>query len=623
MKLKWLLSRTAIALLIVVALFGLASHDSVVSAQDARSKIEGFQIQRDPNPTAYYSMTVPVGTYDVTASKFNYIPQTITDVVVVTGDVTSQDFDLIINKPDIIVIPAALEASLLPDAMITATITISNVGILPVDWSITEVPGAPKAGEASGLPQRLSPTGIQPPASPNATPLVDVIADGSFEDGTPNSFWTEYSLNFGTPLCDLFFQLCGLGSGTGPRTGDWWAWFGGIDGTYEESYIFQDVTLEMGNAILSFWLETPACDSANDYLEVLMDGTGVFYVDGANPACGLVGYALQTVDLSAYADGGVHEIRFHSETFSTNGAVSNFFVDDVVLDTEVVVDVPWLSETPISGTVQPGESAVVEVTFDSTGLTVGEYLASLEVTSNDPETPIVTIPVTLAVTAPVPPGSATITGSESGLVGESQEFTAWVEPISTTIPLTYVWEADGRVPITHTVGLTDTVSFTWELPGSQLITVTASNPAGTVSDTHIISITDQTIEGLTASNDSPSLLGEATNFTATVTTGTNVIFTWDFGDDSNGNGGAITHTYTVPGVYTATVTATNSVGSLTETTLVSVITPIYPTYLPLVIKSSGEILTPTPPSSLLGGGTWIGLVIVGIVGSWKRKGKLL
>lgn len=489
MKFKWLISTSAIALLIAVALFSLSSIGSVVAAQDASNKIEGNQIQADTDRTGYYPMTVPVGTYGVSASKFNTIPQTITDVAVVTGEATTQDLEPIINRPDIIVIPAALEAGLLPDSMITATITISNVGILPVDWSITEVPGAPKAGESSGLPQRLSPTGIQPPASPHVTPLVDVIADGSFEDGTPNSFWTEYSLNFGTPLCDLFFQICGTGGGTGPRTGDWWAWFGGIDGTYEESYIFQDVTLEMGNATLSFWLETPACDSANDYLEVLVDGTRVFYVNGANPACGLVGYALQTVDLSAYADGGVHEIRFHSETLSTNGNVSNFFVDDVVLDTEVVVDVPWLSETPISGTVQPGESAVVEVTFDSTGLTVGAYLASLEVTSNDPGTPVVNIPVTLTITAPVPPGSATITGPESGLVGESQEFTAWVEPISTTIPLTYVWHADGHVPITHTVGLTDVVSFTWDLPGTQTITVTASNLSGTVTDTHVITIT--------------------------------------------------------------------------------------------------------------------------------------
>ncbi|MFZ2096548.1 MAG: hypothetical protein WAV05_07910, partial [Anaerolineales bacterium] len=40
MKLKWLINTTAIALLIMVAFLGLASHDSVVAAQDEASKIE-------------------------------------------------------------------------------------------------------------------------------------------------------------------------------------------------------------------------------------------------------------------------------------------------------------------------------------------------------------------------------------------------------------------------------------------------------------------------------------------------------------------------------------------------------------------------------------------------------
>ncbi len=49
------------------------------------------------------------------------------------------------------------------------------------------------------------------------------LADGSFEGGTPNASWTETSINFGTPLCTV--EVC---DGAGPRTGAWWAWFGGI-----------------------------------------------------------------------------------------------------------------------------------------------------------------------------------------------------------------------------------------------------------------------------------------------------------------------------------------------------------------------------------------------------------
>jgi hypothetical protein len=311
-----------------------------------------------------------------------------------------------------------------------------------------------------------------------------------------------------------------------------------------------------------------------------------------------------------------------------NGLVDEVFVMDRALSSDEIMviyqgglsgDAPWLSVDPVSGSVPTDGSSLVQVTFDATGLQPNINTTTLYVVSNDPLTPIVEIPVTLTVNA-VPPESATITGPEAGLVGESLDFVTSVQPISTTLPLNYVWEADGQVPITHTNGLTDTVSYTCDIPGTQLITVTASNQAGSVTDTHVISITDQPIEGLTVSNDSPTLLGEATTFTATITNGTNVSYTWDFGDDLNGTGATITHTYTIPGVYTATVTATNSVGSLTETTLVSITTPNYPIYLPLIIKSDIGILTPIHHSFLVGGGALMGLTILGIIGMWKRKG---
>jgi CSLREA domain-containing protein len=185
--------------------------------------------------------------------------------------------------------------------------------------------------------------------------------------------------------------------------------------------------------------------------------------------------------------------------------------------------------------------------------------------------------------AAISPSLVIVTGHGEGFVGESYLFTATVEPVSTTLPLTYTWQADSQLPIIHTGELTDTVSFTWEMPGTQIITVTVSNLGGSVVDSHAITITDQPIEGLTADNDSPTLLGEATTFTATTISGTNVIYTWDFGDESGGSGRIITHTYSSIGKYTATVIAKNSTTTLTDTTKVTIIPRIY---LPLVIKSS-------------------------------------
>jgi hypothetical protein len=60
-------------------------------------------------------------------------------------------------------------------------------------------------------------------------------------------------------------------------------------------------------------------------------------------------------------------------------------------------EIPWLSVSPEAGSTGAGESSEVTVTFDSTGLEVGEYEAVLCVVSNDPATPLVQVPVSLTV----------------------------------------------------------------------------------------------------------------------------------------------------------------------------------------------------------------------------------
>ena len=64
---------------------------------------------------------------------------------------------------------------------------------------------------------------------------------------------------------------------------------------------------------------------------------------------------------------------------------------------DVPSDVSWLSVSPASGTTLPGETDQVIVTLDSTGLAVGDYTAYLCVNSNDPQNPVVVVPVTLDV----------------------------------------------------------------------------------------------------------------------------------------------------------------------------------------------------------------------------------
>jgi hypothetical protein len=85
----------------------------------------------------------------------------------------------------------------------------------------------------------------------------------------------------------------------------------------------------MGTTEMTFWFEAIICDSANDYMDVTIDGNVVYTVDGGSPLCGTLGYSQQVVDVSAYADDGDHVLEFSSQTVSTNAGGTNFFVDDV------------------------------------------------------------------------------------------------------------------------------------------------------------------------------------------------------------------------------------------------------------------------------------------------------
>ena len=90
---------------------------------------------------------------------------------------------------------------------------------------------------------------------------------------------------------------------------------------------------------------------------------------------------------------------------------------------------------------------------------------------------------------PVIPVAVLISGPQEGFIDQEYAFTAMVEPVSTTLPITYTWEASNQQPITHTSGTTDTVGFTWDEIGTQTITVTASNGFGSVMNTHSITLT--------------------------------------------------------------------------------------------------------------------------------------
>jgi hypothetical protein len=79
--------------------------------------------------------------------------------------------------------------------------------------------------------------------------------------------------------------------------------------------------------------------------------------------------------------------------------------------------------------------------------------------------------------------------------------------------------------------------------------------------------------GLAASNDSPGLLGAVTLFTATTGAGTGLGYRWNFGDGSAALNTSVPyaqHAYGRTGVYTASVTASNSLASASASTVATI-----------------------------------------------------
>ena len=189
---------------------------------------------------------------------------------------------------------------------------------------------------------------------------------------------------------------------------------------------------------------------------------------------------------------------------------------------------------------------------------------------------ISTIAATTAVTITDEPIGTLIAANDSPTrLGSMTTLTA---SVTTGSHVSYTWNfGDGSA------GTGPIVGYTYPAVGVYTAMVTASNSVSTITATTRVTIA-AAITGLTADNDSPTILADATTFTATVTAGSDVSYTWYFGDDAMAPGQVVTHNYGLPGTYTATVTAANSVSMVTATTTVTILEPEYLLFLPVAMK---------------------------------------
>ena len=163
-----------------------------------------------------------------------------------------------------------------------------------------------------------------PPPPPS--PLVN----GNFEQG-PGKGWAESS-SYGVPLIMDNFQP---NTAVSAHSGQWAAWLGGLPN--ETSILGQSVTIQPGEAVLGFYYWIGSEDMCGyDFAHVAVNGHLVkSYTLCHDTTTG--GWVRGTANLNAYVGQKVL-IEFITETNAADN--SNFFLDDVSMDSSLVASEP-------------------------------------------------------------------------------------------------------------------------------------------------------------------------------------------------------------------------------------------------------------------------------------------
>lgn len=177
-----------------------------------------------------------------------------------------------------------------------------------------------------------------------------------------------------------------------------------------------------------------------------------------------------------------------------------------------VVDVPWLSENPSSGTIPNGQNQIVQVTFDATNLfQPGDFLAHLRVKEDTPYT-VPDVQVTMHV--PIPADWGTLEGTVNGLAqcdinpAPLNKATVFVDTAGTDYTLQT--DVNGHYKISFPAA-----------DGPVTITVSANKYVQQVRSNVVMTAGQTTTEDFTLRLDAPCITADPSTMEATLDLGDN------------------------------------------------------------------------------------------------------
>lgn len=165
---------------------------------------------------------------------------------------------------------------------------------------------------------------------------------------------------------------------------------------YEQSIVMRDSVkvTQAETCLLSFWLKRDLEQDADYFfIELQVNGGPWEMLEWFNNS---FDWELQTYDLSSYvSDGDTIKVMFgfYSNALTRQGIL----LDDIRLE-GAGNKAGWLQVYPLSGTVIPGDSAVLSLTMSSQVVNAGNFKQLLLINSNDPLIPEIPLIINLQVT---------------------------------------------------------------------------------------------------------------------------------------------------------------------------------------------------------------------------------
>ena len=411
----------------VVALTGRVIAPDGTAAVGA--EVRALDVPVDPvlsGAGGAYALELPVGlTYDVQAEQA--LVGRVIETVGMQGPV-ELDLYLLPLGAHAQVSPQMLNETLLEGEQATRMLTVANLGADPLAWRLAaeEQRAAPRRAVTVHDPLPLAkgaddPRAGQSPVTGSGGPdqfgyvwvdsdepggpvydWVDISGVGQTVGNTDDASYGPFDLGFAFPYYgDTYTQVRVCTNG-----------FITFDTSTSAPYANQPLpnTAAPDLMVAPLWDDMNPFqggdiyryhDAANDRYIVQWDGVPHYYDVGSFTfqvilyASGVIVFQYEDISYGDEATVGIENVD------ASDGLQVVYNAPHVQNGMAIMLSagslVPWLDYQPIAGVVGAGEVTDVTVSFDATGLSLGDHLADLTFSSNDADMPQLVLPVTLTV----------------------------------------------------------------------------------------------------------------------------------------------------------------------------------------------------------------------------------